>query len=1065
MPAALNRRLRAQAARLGVSLASLCHLGWALVLSRSSHCEQGVFGTVLLGRSGAESEDMVGLLINTLPVRVDINGTGAQEAVRAVHARLGALLAHEQATLSLAQQCSGVVGEAPLFNALLNYRHNQSNETTTEIEGVQWLDEQERSNYPVTLSVEDDGETLGVTVQAVAPLEPARVGGYMAQALLSLVTALETTPQKAVCELPILPTAERKRVLYDWNATGVDYPQGECLHRLFEQQVQRTPHAMAVTADDGVLSYAALNDRANRLAHYLRAQGVGPDERVAVCAERSSAMVVALLGILKAGGAYVPLDPGYPRERLNYILGDAVPTLLLADARGLQVLGTPSVSVIPLEDVPLLTGELPAGDLTPASAGLSANHLAYVIYTSGSSGQPKGVMVEHRQVVNLCQAQGALFSLTTDSRVLQFASACFDASIFEIVMALGHGGTLIIVPDDIRQDRQRLAGFIRQYGVTHATFPPALFGQRYPDDFSTLQYVVFAGESPSAALLQGAAETAVVFNAYGPTETAVCATALRYEPANPLHSERAIGTPIANTQIYLLDPQGEPVPVGAVGELYIGGVQVARGYLNRPALTAERFLADPFSAEPGARMYRSGDLARWLPDGTVEYLGRNDEQVKIRGFRVEPGEVAARLAAHPQVREAVVLARGEGALRHLAAWWVPKTEETACDAAALHAWLAGALPDYMVPRSYVRLDALPLTPNGKLDKRALPAPTEDARVRGEYEAPQGDMETALAAQWCALLGLDQVGRHDSFFMLGGHSLLAMRLVSRLRRAGYALSLQAVFAAPVLTDMAKCIYGAPAYPSDKAIAVRTEGHQAPLFFLPSGFGDYSYVYELARFIDNESPIYALPWPAGLAEKGFTLAKVVGYAVAMLRRVQPHGPYHLAGYSSGGLLAWSIARHLRENGEKIAFVGLIDTLLPEMRHSASEAFAGEAQSPSAAEIREEADRIGLNMDLINAASIQHHARLVADVDVTPTDIDVYLFKAKEEYMDENTSWFKRITQRGYTREDASALLWDTVLEPERITVTRVNGNHVTLLTDAGNRQALGAHISASLKVCRE
>ncbi|MBF1996477.1 hypothetical protein HW114_13880 [Serratia symbiotica] len=266
-------------------------------------------------------------------------------------------------------------------------------------------------------------------------------------------------------------------------------------------------------------------------------------------------------------------------------------------------------------------------------------------------------------------------------------------------------------------------------------------------------------------------------------------------------------------------------------------------------------------------------------------------------------------------------------------------------------------------------------------------------------------------------------------------------------------------------MAKCIYGAPAYPSDKAIAVRTEGHQAPLFFLPSGFGDYSYVYELARFIDNESPIYALPWPAGLAEKGFTLAKVVGYAVAMLRRVQPHGPYHLAGYSSGGLLAWSIARHLRENGEKIAFVGLIDTLLPEMRHSASEAFAGEAQSPSAAEIREEADRIGLNMDLINAASIQHHARLVADVDVTPTDIDVYLFKAKEEYMDENTSWFKRITQRGYTREDASALLWDTVLEPERITVTRVNGNHVTLLTDAGNRQALGAHISASLKVCRE
>ncbi|WP_038344665.1 non-ribosomal peptide synthetase, partial [Acinetobacter sp. A47] len=487
---------------------------------------------------------------------------------------------------------------------------------------------------------------------------------------------------------------------------------------------------------------------------------------------------------------------GYPVERLAYIMEDASPRLLLADATGIDVLKSSSVPVVLLQDAFEQASAYSEENLLPAEIGLNSRHLAYVIYTSGSTGNPKGVMVEHQQVTNLSGVQCHHFGVTSHSRILQFASISFDASVFEISTALCNGAALVIISDIQRQDLDQLADFMNRHKVTHALLPPALFGQQYPDVFYTLNCLILGGESPSINLLQEAAKKVTVFNAYGPTEGTVCATALKYEDGSV-----NIGKPIANTKIYLLDPQGNPVPVGVTGELYIGGVQVARGYLNRPELTAERFLPDPFSTEAEARMYRTGDTARWLADGNIEYLGRNDDQVKIRGFRIELGEIEIQLSGHPAVKEAVVQVRGEDEGRHLVAWWIADSAEAEVDASGLHAWLARELPDYMVPRSYVRLDSFPLTPNGKLDKRGLPMPTEDSLIRGLYEAPKGEVEELLAKHWCELLGIEQVSRNDSFFMLGGNSLLAVRLVSRLRSAGYTLGLQDIFASPCLVDMA------------------------------------------------------------------------------------------------------------------------------------------------------------------------------------------------------------------------------------------------------------------------
>ncbi|WP_346418558.1 amino acid adenylation domain-containing protein, partial [Pseudomonas syringae] len=799
---ALSQRLRTQARQAGVSAASLVHLAWAQVLGKVTGKDTVVFGTVLMGRmSGSAGTDRaLGMFINTLPMRIDVGHQGAQVSVKATHAQLSALLKHEHASLALAQRCSGVPGDLPLFSALLNYRHSGgetlSPEASATWAGIQPLGTEERSNYPLALNVDDQGKDFVLNAQTVINIGAQRICDYMQAALQSLVEALEHAPQAPLHSLSILPEQERTQLIVDFNATSLDYPVEQTIHGLFEVQVELTPEAVAVVHGDVRLSYRELNNRANQLAHHLRDIGVKPDSRVAICVERSEAMVIGLLAILKAGGGYVPLDPAYPADRITYMLQDSAPTAVLAQRTTLGLLTDVSVPLINLHDTALQAQSVQnphVPDLTPA-------HLAYVIYTSGSTGLPKGVMIEHRNTVNFLTWAHQSFDSTVLAKTLFSTSLNFDLAVYECFAPLTSGGSIDVVTDvlELRQGN---------HDVTLInTVPSALKALLESGGLrESVHTVNVAGEALKRSLVESLFEQTSVkrlCNLYGPSETTTYSSwvAMDREQGFAAH----IGKPVGNTQFYLLDAQMQPVPLGVPGEIHIGGAGVARGYLNRDDLTAERFLSDPFSKDPNARMYKTGDLGRWLADGNIEYLGRNDDQVKIRGFRIELGEIEACLARHEAVKETVVMVREDVfGDKRLAAYF---TADSELNLDVLREYLLGQLPDYMVPTAYVQLEKLPLTPNGKLDRKALPAPDQSSVISHGYEAPIGTIEIAIADIWQDLLGLDQVGRHDHFFELGGHSLLAVKLIEHMRQIGLSADVRVLFSQPTLAALAAAVCG-------------------------------------------------------------------------------------------------------------------------------------------------------------------------------------------------------------------------------------------------------------------
>ncbi|WP_207284213.1 non-ribosomal peptide synthetase, partial [Pseudomonas sp. FW300-N2F2] len=800
----LSRRVRAQARQLGVSAASVYHLVWAHVLGRVSGREDVVFGTVFMGRmQGGEGADRaLGMFINTLPLRVNVGQTAVRAGVKATHARLTALLGHEHASLVLAQRCSGVEAPTPLFSALLNYRHTgviTSSEALSAWDGMQVLGAEERTNYPLTLSVDDQGEGFSFTVMTPARIGAQRLSGYVQQTLEALIQMLEQTPGAPLNQLSILPASEREQLLVAFNATQADYPQAQTVHGLFEEQVQRTPEAVAVIRDGQRLSYRQLNERANRLAHYLRKQGVQPDSRVAICVERGIDMVVGLLAILKAGGGYVPLDPAYPLDRIAYMLEDSAPAAVLAQAATLELLAEASMPVINL-DSGLWQDE---SVQNPEIAGLTSSHLAYVIYTSGSTGLPKGVMIEHRNTVNFLTWAHRSFDAETLSKTLFSTSLNFDLAVYECFAPLTCGGSIEVVTNVL--ELQQGAHDITLINTVPSALKALLESGGLGEGVDTVNV---AGEALKRSLVEALFEQTQVkrlCNLYGPSETTTYSSwvSMAREDGFAAH----IGKPVANTQFYLLDEHKQPVPLGVPGEIYIGGAGVARGYLNRDDLTAERFLKDPFSPTANTRMYKTGDLGRYLPDGNIEYLGRNDDQVKIRGFRIELGEIEAKLAQHPSLKETVILAREDvPGDKRLVAYFTQHSPDETVDIEALRTHLQAQLPAYMVPAAYVRLDALPLTPNGKLDRKALPFPDLDALITRGYEAPQGEVETTLAQIWQDLLKVERVGRHDHFFELGGHSLLAVKLIERMRHAGLSADVRELFGQPTLAALAAAVGG-------------------------------------------------------------------------------------------------------------------------------------------------------------------------------------------------------------------------------------------------------------------
>ncbi len=925
-------RIRSAARRSGVSAASLFHLAWALMLAKVSGRQDVVFGTVLFGRlqGGQSTEHMLGLFINTLPVRISIDTETAEASLRRTHKMLADLLRHEYAPLSLALRCSGVSAPAPLFTALLNYRHSpgavheSSAEATEAWAGIHKLREEERTNYPFILAVDDQGKDFILTAQTVASIGSTRVCELMRTALASLADALETSSPKPMRELDVVPQSERHQLLFEWNDTAVDFPGEKNIASLLEEQAAKTPDAIAVVYEDDVLSYAQLNQRANQLAHYLTKHGVGPDVLVGLCLERSTDMVIGILGILKSGGAYVPLDPSFPQSRLSYMVEDSQMSVLLTH-RGLEKrLELRSLTIVHLD-----ADRNAIAMSSTKSSGLPSTddrNRAYVLYTSGSTGKPKGVEISHSALVNFLLSMQREPGFRATDTLLAVTTLSFDIAGLEIYLPLLTGGRVVLASREDAHDPRRLIKMMEESECTVMQATPATWRALIEAGWagSSSLKVLCGGE---ALLPDLAAEILLrckeLWNMYGPTETTVWSTIHRVTSAN---GAVPIGKPIANTQVYVLDAQRTLVPQGAVGELYIGGDGLARGYLHREELTRERFVSNPFVQD--RRLYRTGDLARWLPDGRLACLGRLDHQVKIRGFRIELGEIESRLAEHEAVREAAMVVREDTpGDKRLVAYYTaspfPESEEDSFCGERLRSHLSASLPDYMVPAAYVRLDALPLTPNGKLDRKALPAPELDAFSTRGYEPPQGETETRLAQVWAEVLKVDRVGRHDNFFELGGHSLLMMQAISLLGKAGLEIAVSDIFTHPTVLSLGAHVTAGKPDPQNAAISLRASGTEPPLFLVHDGRGELIYAHLLMRHIDDIIPVYGLPMQLEAGSQPGTIKEMAARMVRMIRAIQPNGPYRVAGWSFGGTLAHEIAAQLLSDDQTVEFLGLLDT----------------------------------------------------------------------------------------------------------------------------------------------
>ncbi|MEB2649192.1 amino acid adenylation domain-containing protein [Pseudomonas canadensis] len=792
----LNQRLRAQARGLGVSAASLFHLAWAQVLSRVAGRDDVVFGTVLLGRlqAGEGADRALGMFINTLPLRVRLAGKNVADALIDTHARLSALLAHEQASLALAQRCSSA---SPLFNSLLNYRHTDADRDLILVPGIALLSSEDILSYPLMLTVDDIASGFRIKAKAPRQVGAERLLDYLETVLVNLADTLEQAPQTPLCEIQVLPARELNTLLVDFNATETAYPETLTVQALFEAHARHIPHAVAVQAGERQLTYRELNERANQLAFHLRERGVQPDSRVALCVERGLDLVVGLLAILKAGGAYVPLDPGYPRERLAYMLHDSQPVALLVHAATRDLPGDVSIPVIDFDHC--AWSQAPVGN--PLVPGLSVANLAYVMYTSGSTGTPKGVMIEHRGLGNLMHWGSQLCPNAEGGALLQRAPFSFDGSVWELFWPLTNGMRLVLARPDGHREPAYLAQVIREQQISVIKFVPAMLQQFLELEESalctSLTDVLCGGGELTEALARGVQARLPkvrLHNVYGPTEATVDSSAWTLEPDAPVPAlQLPIGRAINNTRLYVLDEHDRPTPMGGSGQLHIGGVGVARGYLGLEQMTAERFIDSPFV--DGDRLYRTGDLVRYLPDGNLEFLGRNDFQVKLRGVRLELGEIESRLMAHPALREVAVLIRDE----RLVAYFSVRVEAPSLE--ALRAHVLEQLPEYMVPAAFVQLDELPLNPAGKLDRKALPEPGLESVVSRAYEAPVGEVEMLMAGIWAEVLKLARVGRHDHFFELGGHSLLAVNLVARMRKTGLEVDARTLFSHPTLAQLA------------------------------------------------------------------------------------------------------------------------------------------------------------------------------------------------------------------------------------------------------------------------
>ncbi|NWE23758.1 non-ribosomal peptide synthetase, partial [Pseudomonas sp. P7548] len=928
LDAAQTEHLKVFAQRNKVTLNTLVQGAWLLLLAHHTGQATVAFGATVAGRPTELRgiEQQVGLFINTLPVVATPDAQlPVSQWLQQVQAQNVRLREQEHTPLFEIQRWAALGGEA-LFDSILVFENypvsealEQSAPSGLRFGAVQSL---EQTHYPLTVLLAI-GDTLGLEFNYDRHSFSAAHIQRLAEHFVQLLHAMASDESQRLAALPSLPSAEREVVVKAWNATAQTYPLDQGVHQLIEAQVVRTPNAPALAFAGQALSYAQLNARANRLAHRLIAAGVGPDVLVGLAVERSMEMVVGLLAVLKAGGAYVPLDPEYPRDRLAYMLQDSGVQLLLTQAHLLAQLPLPAgVQSLVLEE-----GDawLDAYSEHNPDVPVDRENLAYVIYTSGSTGQPKGAGNRHAALTNrLCWMQQA-YGLEASDSVLQKTPFSFDVSVWEFFWPLMTGARLVVAAPGDHRDPAKLVSLINAQRITTLHFVPSML-QAFLQDATvasclSLQRIVCSGEAlPADAQQQVFAKLpqAGLYNLYGPTEAAIDVT--HWSCVEEGRDAVPIGRPIANLGCYVLDDNLAPAPVGVLGELYLGGMGLARGYHRRAALTAERFVTDPFGS--GERLYRTGDLARYRDDGVIEYAGRIDHQVKLRGLRIELGEIEARLLEHASVREAAVLAV-EGT--HLVGYLVLQQP---CEdwKEPLVAHLAAQLPDYMVPAQWVLLAQMPLSPNGKLDRKALPKP--QAQGAEQYEAPRSEIERQVAALWCEVLGVERVGMNDNFFELGGHSLLVLMLKERIRKvSGVGLSVSQLMLNPTVRGQVSCLQGDGR--SSLLVKLNNRSEGTPLFLFHPSFGSVHCYTAIALALREQRPVYGVMCRA-LAEEGAAVPQwqvMVEDYTAQLLAAQPQGAFRLAGWSLGGNLAMEVAHGLEQAGREVEFVGWIDAAPPQ------------------------------------------------------------------------------------------------------------------------------------------
>ena len=993
LPAAAAQRLRALAHAEGATPFMALHAAFAALLRRCSGQSDVVIGLPVANRGRKEIEGLIGFFVNTLVLRTDLSGDPDFLAAiaRSREASLGAYANQDLPFERLVDELGLTRNpfRPPLLRVLFQLLNLPSGDL--EPQGLALTPFElasATSKFDLVVSLAEGSEGLTTMFEYDTDLFDAATVARLCEHFGRVLEAWIEDPLRRLSGLPLLSAPERHQLLVEWNAgMGPAHRGRRCLHRRFEERGDRAPEAPALSTPAGRLTYRELDESANRLARHLLAAGVRPGDRIALCLERSAGMVAAILAVLKTGAAYVPLDPAYPAERLAFTLEDSGAALLIAEGDLIAGLPEASVRVVRLdaerEEIAARGAERPTVEVDPDLP-------AYVIYTSGSTGRPKGVVVTHANVDRLLTTTEDWFGFGAADVWTLFHSYAFDFSVWELWGALLYGGRLVVVPYWESRSPEGFYRLLLEERVTVLNQTPSAFRQllwaeeavlgnagnvgNAPSDRSTalaLRWVVFGGEALEPASLapwfeRHGDERPRLVNMYGITETTVHVT-FRPLRADDLGRGSLIGRPLPDLSLHVLDEHLRPQPIGIAGEVHIGGAGLAQGYLGRPGLTAERFVPDPFAGEPGARLYRSGDLARRLPDGDLEYLGRIDHQVKIRGFRIELGEIEAALAAHPGVREVVVLARddGHGGERRLVAYVAPVPGEASAapDVAGLRSFLADRLPAHMLPSAFVLLDALPLTTNGKVDRRALPAPEDAgaAPVR-EHVPPRTPVERFLAGQFRNVLGLAAergIGVHDDFFGLGGTSISGAIFIHRLQAAlAAAVPVVAIFDRPTVASLAaylrerhagavrrlwgEGVAGAPgelarefalelAYadtaPSRSVLLPLQEGapDRRPLFCVHPIGGEAVAYRELARHLDPAQPVYGLQSPdPPIAD----LREMATRYLAAVRELQPEGPYRLAGWSMGGVAAYEMARQLAGQGETVEVLALFDTLTPEL-----------------------------------------------------------------------------------------------------------------------------------------